>query len=214
MTKHGCRTMDESGAGGIKGSTRSYCDPLGSRNKNRHEGGGGGARLRRLGQPRGQATHGEVGQHPLCRAIDNEGARATTGRQPCGQAPTVTSSGGERMGRLTVRAWIPSSWAIARARARERETSRGYGIEEAWAARESACVWQNHFELYQFAGEGKTGAAARRRVVAKGEGASGGVEWGLESSGRSSGTSNCGAGDRRAGKTAAVAQHSSSRAGG
>ena len=75
-------------------------------------------------------------------------------------------------------------------------------------------LWQNHFELYQFAGEGKIGAAARRRVVARGEGASGGVEWGLESSGRSSGTSNFGAGDRWVGETATAAQHSSSRAGG
>ena len=118
--KHGYHAMDESGAGGIKGSTRSYCDPLGKHEQNRHRGGGGGARLRRLGQPRGQATHGEVGRRrPLCRAVDNEGARGTAGRQPCGQAPTETSSGGARMGRPMARALIRSVRARARARASE-----------------------------------------------------------------------------------------------
>ena len=76
----------------------------------------------------------------MCRAVDNKGARATAGRQPCGQAPTVTFSGGARMGRPTARAWIPSSRAIARARASERETSGGYGTEDAGAAREYACA--------------------------------------------------------------------------
>jgi len=37
MTKHGCRAMDESGAGGSKGSTRSYCDPLGKQEQNSTE---------------------------------------------------------------------------------------------------------------------------------------------------------------------------------
>jgi len=81
---------------------------------------------RRGGSPADrQATDGDVLWQRLARARASEAALRIC------RLPMATSAGGAQMGRLTVRAWIPSSWAIARARARERETSGGYGTEDA-----------------------------------------------------------------------------------